>query len=77
MKMFMYSLEGDVHEWYRSLLLSSIASLKDFHATFDSYCKRMYSTELLFEECCEEYELHFQHIINNSSSSVDEKEFAI
>jgi hypothetical protein len=30
MKMFMYSLEGDAHKWYRSLPFSSITSLKKF-----------------------------------------------
>jgi hypothetical protein len=28
MKMFMFSLDGDVHEWYRSLPLASISSLE-------------------------------------------------
>jgi hypothetical protein len=28
MKMFVYSLEGDAHEWYRSFPPSSISSLK-------------------------------------------------
>lgn len=55
MKMFMYSLEVDASEWSRSLLPSSVASLKYFHATFHYFFKRMYSTELLFEDCCEEF----------------------
>ena len=58
MKMFMYSLDGDAHEWYFSLPPSSISSLKNFHRVFHEHCKRYFSYEFLFENCCEEYELH-------------------
>ena len=34
MKMFMYSLDGDAHEWYFSLPSSIILSLKNFHTLF-------------------------------------------
>ena len=37
MKMFMYSLDGDAREWYFSLPLSSISSLKDFHTVFHKH----------------------------------------
>ena len=43
MKLFMLSLGGDARLWYKSLLPSSISSLKEFHAVFHKYCKRMYS----------------------------------
>ena len=56
--MFMYSLDGDAHEWDFSLPLSSISSLKDFHTVFHEHCKRYFLDEFLFENCCEEYELH-------------------
>jgi hypothetical protein len=55
-KMFRYSLEGKAHEWCNSLPVASIASLSDFHAAFNSYCKGMYSTDFLYDECCEEFE---------------------
>ena len=58
MKMFMYSLDGDAREWHFSLPPSSISSLKDFHTLFHEHCKRYFSYEFLFENCCEEYELH-------------------
>lgn len=58
MKMFMYSLEGDAHEWYRSLPSYSIYSLKEFHIAFYHRCEKYFSQELLLEHCCEEYELH-------------------
>jgi hypothetical protein len=58
MKMFMYSLYGDAREWYFSLPPSSISSLKDFHKVFNEHCKRYFSDEFLFDNCCEEYELH-------------------
>ena len=58
MKMFMYSLDGDAREWYFSLPPSNISSLKDFHTVFHELFKRYFSYEFLFENCCEEYELH-------------------
>jgi hypothetical protein len=72
MKMFVYSLEGDARQWYRSLPISSISSLKDFHVAFHSYCKRIYPAERLFEHCCEGYALYTQNFVDYSSSSADE-----
>ena len=60
MKMFMYSLYGDARQWYFSLPPSSISSLKDFHRAFTEHCKRYYSDEFAFDNCCEEYKLHSQ-----------------
>jgi hypothetical protein len=74
MKMFMYSLEGYAREWYRSLPPASISSLKKFHATFSDHCKRFFPTDLLFENCCEEFDLYMQNSIVGSSSSMNEKE---
>ena len=50
MKMFMYSLDGSARKWYRNLPPSSISSLKDFHDTFNSYYKRIYPDECIFED---------------------------
>ena len=58
MNMFMYSLYGDTRQWYFSLPLSSISSLKDFHKAFIEHCKRYYSDEFAFDNCCEEYKLY-------------------
>ena len=58
MKMFMYSLYGDARQWYFSLPPSSISSLKDFHRAFTKHYKRYFSDELVFGNCCNEYELH-------------------
>jgi hypothetical protein len=52
MKLFMFSLERDARLWYKSLPHSSIPSLKDFHTLFHQHCKRIYSAEILFEDCC-------------------------
>jgi endonuclease III-like uncharacterized protein len=52
MKIFMISLEGDARQWYKSLHVACIISLKDFHALFHSHCKKFYLVELLFEDCC-------------------------
>jgi hypothetical protein len=58
MKMFMYSLYGDARKWYFSLPSSSISSLKDFHKAFNQCCKKFFPDELLFDNCCEEFNLH-------------------
>ena len=58
MNMFMYSLYGDARQWYFSLPPSIISSLKDFHKAFTEHCKRYYSDEFAFDNCCEEYKLH-------------------
>jgi hypothetical protein len=58
MKMFMFSLYGDARQWYFSLPPSSISSLKDFHRAFTEHCKRYFSDEFAFDNCCDEYELH-------------------
>ena len=57
MNMFMYSLEGDALQWYRSLLVSSISSLREFHACFHKHCSTIFSIELLFEDYCDHFEL--------------------
>ena len=64
--MFMYSLDGDACEWYFSLPPSSISSLKDFYTIFHKHCKRYFSAEFLFQNCCEEYGLH-----NNEIEDID------
>jgi hypothetical protein len=75
MKMFMYSLEGHACEWYLSLPPSSISSLEEFHTTFHANCKRYFPEEFLFEQCCEEFNSHFQHTITCSFSRQDERGF--
>jgi hypothetical protein len=75
MKMFMYSLEGDAHEWYISLSPSSISSLKEFHTTFHNHCKKYFPAESLFEHCCEEFESSLQHREVCSCNSEEEMEF--
>jgi hypothetical protein len=72
LKMFMYSLEGDARQWYRSLPISNILSLKDFHASFHSYCKRIYSIELLLDECCEQIKSHSTNDWENFSDQIQE-----
>lgn len=49
MKMFMYSLDGDAHEWFWSLLVGTISSLKEFHETFHYYFKGLYLSVLLID----------------------------
>ena len=58
MKIFMHSLYGDAHQWYFSLSPSIISSLKDFDKAFIEHCKRYYSDEFAFDNCCQEFNLH-------------------
>ena len=56
MKLFLFSLDLEARSWFRSLPLSSISSLKDFHSVSNSSCKTFYPHKLLFEGCCESYD---------------------
>jgi hypothetical protein len=67
MKMFIYSLNGDARKWYWSLAIASISSLKEFHAAFNKYCKRYYSSDTILEECCERFKSDIQQTIECSS----------
>ena len=60
--MFMFSLEGYACEWYHSLPPASISSLREFHAAFNRHNQRHYSSELIYHNCCEEYEGHDQDV---------------
>jgi hypothetical protein len=56
-KLFKFSLEEKAREWCQSLPAVSIHSLKDFHVAFNSYYEKIYSADLLFPECCHEFNL--------------------
>jgi hypothetical protein len=74
MKLFMYSLQGDVRIWYQSLETSSISSLKEFHAAFNIHCQKFYSSELICHSCCEEYKDCVQDIIDSHEGCEDEED---
>ena len=71
-KMFMYSLDGSARKWYINIPPSSISFLKYFHHTFNSYYKRIYPDECIFEDCCRGYALYMQSLEADFSSSEDE-----
>jgi hypothetical protein len=56
-KLFGFSLEGIARDWYRSLPLSSVSSLADFHAAFHVFCKDQFPDDFLYPECCHEFNL--------------------
>jgi hypothetical protein len=66
MKMFMFSLKDDARDWYFSLPAASISTLREFHVAFNFHCKRYYSSEFLFHDCCEEYEKSVQAALSFS-----------
>ena len=55
-KLFGYSLEGIARDWYQSLPIASIISL-DFHVVFHLFCKGIFSADLLYPKCCDEFNL--------------------
>ena len=59
-KMFKFSLEKLACEWCQSLPAANIHSLKEFHTIFYHHYKIFYSTDLLFENCCKEFEFNIQ-----------------
>jgi hypothetical protein len=73
MKMFMFSLDGDAREWYRSLPPASISSLREFHAAFNTQCQKFYSSELIHHSCCEEYRDGVQDIVRSCESCENER----
>jgi hypothetical protein len=56
-KLFKFSLEGIALDWCQSLPDASVSSLADFHAAFHVFCKDQFSADLLFPECCHEFNL--------------------
>jgi hypothetical protein len=83
MKMFMYSLEGDARVWYISLPSSNISSLREFHATFNEYCKRYFPTNFILVYCCEQcksiyYSINqIQEVVPNTYEEEDEEYLVI
>lgn len=64
MKIFMLTLEGKARSWYENLRASSICSLKQFHATFHDKYKERYSSLLLIQDCCDNFESFIQYLKN-------------
>jgi hypothetical protein len=56
-KLFKFSLEGIGLDWCRSLPDASISSLAEFHSVFHVFCKDHFSADLLFPDCCHEFNL--------------------
>jgi hypothetical protein len=76
MKMFVFSLAGDSHEWYHSLPPASISSLGEFHVVFNRHCQKFYSSEFICHNCCEEYEYHAQDMVV-SNEDHEKEEYAL
>jgi len=56
-KLFKFSLEGIGLDWCRSLPDANINSLAGFHSAFHEFCKDHFSVDLLFPDCCHEFNL--------------------
>jgi hypothetical protein len=56
-KLSRYSLEGIALDWCQSLPIASINSLADFHTAFHLFCKGIFSVDLLYPECCHDFNL--------------------
>jgi hypothetical protein len=70
-KLFKFSLEEKAREWCQSLPAVSIHSLKDFHVAFNSYYEKIYSADLIFDNCCKESASHIQHSVSIPSDCED------
>lgn len=75
--MFMYSLEGDAHEWYKYIYPCIISSLKEFHITLKEHCKRYFSAKFLFKNSFEEFEAYVQHTVICSYGNVNETKIVV
>jgi hypothetical protein len=76
--LFCFSLEGIARDWYWSLPIASISSLADFHAAFHLFSKGIFSADLLFPECCHEFNLltkdsdnHEEYVVIGDTSHCD------
>jgi hypothetical protein len=56
-KLFKFSLKGASLDWCRSLPTTSVISLKFFHDAFNLFCKDDFLADVLFPECCHEFNL--------------------
>jgi hypothetical protein len=56
-KLFKFSLEGIALDWCQSLPDASVCSLADFHAAFHVFCKDHFLDDLLYPECCHDFNL--------------------
>jgi hypothetical protein len=56
-RLFFFSLEGIARDWYQSFPIASISSLVDFHAAFHVFCKGIFPADLLYPQCCHEFQL--------------------
>jgi hypothetical protein len=71
-KLFKHSLQGIAHDWCRSLPIASINSLTGFHAAFNSFCRDFFSTEYLYENCCDEFSLLYKDSACHKDQICDE-----
>jgi len=62
MKIFMETLEEKDRSCYENLTTSSICSLKNFHIVFHDKYKESYSSLLLIQNCCDNFESFIQYL---------------
>jgi hypothetical protein len=63
MKIFLFSLAKDAHEWYQSLPPASISSLEQFHAAFNKHFQRYFSSKFICHNCCKGCDDHDQDMV--------------
>jgi len=64
MKIFMATLEGEVHSWYESLLPACIYCLKEFHTMFSKRYKESCPSLILVQKCCKHVDSFIENIEN-------------
>jgi hypothetical protein len=76
-KLFRFSLEGHAREWCQSLPTASIHSLKGFHVAFHLFCKEKFAADLLYPECCHDFDLLCKGYDNHEKSLCVEEDIAV
>jgi hypothetical protein len=72
LNIFMFSLARDAHEWYHSFPPTSVSSLEQFHAAFNTHSQRYYSCKLIYHKYCEEYRDGVWDIVRSCERCEDE-----
>jgi len=71
-KLFIYSLEGESHDWHRSLSIVGVISLKGFHFSFHSFRKEKFSYDFLYPKCFHEYDFLCKYDNHERNTCVEE-----
>jgi len=70
MKLFMHSLAVDARVWYKTIPRGKISSIKNFHIKFNIFCKILYPSGALFEDCCAHFNVENISEVNDPAEDI-------